>query len=101
MNMVRTMLLMVCSVLLLTLIVSCGSAAEQPAAQAPAAPAAKAAVPTAAPVAAKPEVVTASDSAPAFSDYWKPPTDFFGEPVYGGHIRINYEDPLELSLIHI
>ena len=27
--------------------------------------------------------------------YWNPPTDVYGQPVYGGHIRINYEDPLE------
>ena len=95
MTTVRKLLLLVCSVLLLTLIVACGSAAEQPAAKAPAAPAAKAAVPTAVPAAAEPEVVTASDSAPEFDSYWNPPTDYYGEPVYGGHIRINYEDPLE------
>ena len=100
MNIVRNMLLLGSSVLLLMLMVACGSAAEQPAAKAPAAaapaaaaPAAKA-VPTAVPAAA-PEVVTAADSAPVFADYWKPPTDYYGEPVYGGHIRINYEDPLE------
>ena len=28
-------------------------------------------------------------------DYWKPPTDYYGEPVYGGTLIINYEDPLE------
>ena len=26
--------------------------------------------------------------------YWNPPIDFYGQPVYGGQIRINYEDPL-------
>ena len=29
------------------------------------------------------------------ASYWKPPTDFYGDPVYGGTLRINYEDPLE------
>ena len=33
--------------------------------------------------------------APAFAEYWKPDTDFYGDPVYGGTLRINYEDPLE------
>ena len=33
--------------------------------------------------------------APAFADYWTPDTSFYGEPVYGGTLRINYEDPLE------
>ena len=33
--------------------------------------------------------------APALADYWKPPTAFYGNPVYGGTLRINYEDPLE------
>jgi peptide/nickel transport system substrate-binding protein len=32
--------------------------------------------------------------APPFAEYWKPPTDFYGQPVYGGTLRINYEDPL-------
>ncbi len=27
--------------------------------------------------------------------YNKPPTDFYGEPVYGGTLRINYHEPLE------
>ncbi len=31
----------------------------------------------------------------AFADYWKPDTDFYGQPVRGGTLRINYEDPLE------
>ena len=29
------------------------------------------------------------------ADYWNPPMDNYGEPVYGGTLRINYEDPLE------
>ena len=33
--------------------------------------------------------------ASSFADYWNPPTDFYGQPVYGGTVRINYEDPLE------
>ncbi|MCH7746222.1 MAG: ABC transporter substrate-binding protein, partial [Chloroflexi bacterium] len=51
-----------------------------------------------------PVATTAAASAPtavvaepvaATPDYWNPPTAFYGEPVYGGHLRINYEDPLE------
>ena len=34
-------------------------------------------------------------SSPAIPSYWSPPTDYYGEPVYGGTLRINYEDPLE------
>lgn len=30
-----------------------------------------------------------------FSDYWNPPTGFYGQPVYGGTLRINSEDPLQ------
>ena len=30
-----------------------------------------------------------------FADYWKPPTDLYGEPVYGGTLRIGYHEPLE------
>ena len=33
--------------------------------------------------------------APSFASYWQPPKAFYGEPVYGGTLRINYEDPLE------
>ena len=33
--------------------------------------------------------------APAMSEYWNPPTDYYGDPVYGGALRVNYEDPLE------
>jgi ABC-type transport system substrate-binding protein len=29
------------------------------------------------------------------ADYWKPDTGFYGDPVYGGTLRINYEDPLD------
>ena len=35
------------------------------------------------------------DGATAFADYWKPPTDFYGEPVYGGTLRVSYDWPLE------
>ncbi len=35
------------------------------------------------------------EQAMAFADYWNPPTDYYGQPVYGGTLRINYEDPLE------
>ncbi len=33
--------------------------------------------------------------APSFASYWKPPTDFYGQPVRGGTLRHLYEDPLE------
>ncbi len=87
-------------------IVACGAASPEPAAPAaePAAPAAAPAQepapePTAAPapmekpaeeMMAKPE-----SGAMAFAEYWNPPTDYYGEPVYGGVLRVNYEDPLE------
>ena len=82
--------------------------AQQPAAAAeqPAAPAAAAAAPAQAPVAtpttvAQEAVAVVGESmagpkeAPSFESYWKPPTDFYGDPVYGSTLRINYEDPLE------
>ncbi|MFQ6028723.1 MAG: ABC transporter substrate-binding protein, partial [Dehalococcoidia bacterium] len=56
------------------------------------------AAPTAAPQAAesmKEEMMAESKGGPSFASYWKPPTSFYGEPVYGGTLRINYEDPLE------
>ena len=94
------------------------AAAEQPAAPAAAAPAAAApaqqpaaaaqqpvapaqqpvATPTTvaqAAVAVAGESVAGPKQAPSFESYWKPPTSFYGDPVYGGTIRINYEDPLE------
>ena len=81
------------------------AAAAAPAA-APAAPAAAAAAqpaqapptPTtvaAAAVAPSVGMVEGPQEAPEFASYWKPPIDFYGEPVYGGTLRINYEDPLE------
>ncbi|MFQ6026478.1 MAG: ABC transporter substrate-binding protein [Dehalococcoidia bacterium] len=81
--------------LLLVLAVACGSAAEPPAAEPPAAPAVQ---PTAVPQAAAPpaeEMMAKGKQAPKFADYWNPPTEVYGEPVYGGTLRINYEDPLE------
>ena len=33
--------------------------------------------------------------APSFESYWTPDTGYYGQPVYGGTLRINYEDPLE------
>jgi hypothetical protein len=32
---------------------------------------------------------------PPFAEYWKPPTDSYGQPVRGGTLRWIYEDPLE------
>ena len=74
-----------------------GSAAEPAASSQQAAPAA---VPTPTTVAQR-ALAPVSESAmgpreaPSFANYWKPPTAFYGEPVYGGTLRINYEDPLE------
>jgi len=56
------------------------------------------AAPTAEPQAAAPPAVgqmAGPKTAPSFASYWHPPTEFYGEPVYGGTLRINYEDPLE------
>ena len=52
-------------------------------------------VPTAAPTEAAVGMMAEPDYAPSMAEYWNPPTDFYGDPVYGGTIRINYEDPLE------
>ena len=41
------------------------------------------------------ESVAGPREAPSVASYWKPPTDFYGDPVYGSTLRINYEDPLE------
>ena len=75
------------------------AAAEQPAAPAAAAPAQQpVATPTTvaqAAVAVAGESMAGPKEAPSFESYWKPPTDFYGDPVYGGTLRINYEDPLE------
>ena len=80
--------------------IACGAAAT--ATPAPTvAPAEPAAVvePTAVPEAmVKPADDTMAKSeagAMAFADYWKPDTEFYGNPVKGGTLRINYEDPLE------
>ncbi len=34
-------------------------------------------------------------SPPEWWEYWNPPSDFYGEPVYGGTLRINFQEPLE------
>ena len=41
------------------------------------------------------------DKGTGLADYWKPPTHFYGEPVYGGTLRIGYEQPLEHANIWI
>ena len=92
-------------------IVACGAAEPEPAAPEPAAPEppaaqaeapaapAEAPAPTAAPAAMDQPAGDMMDKpekgAMAFAEYWNPPTDYYGEPVYGGTLRINYEDPLE------
>ena len=85
----------------LVAIAACSSA-EQPTATPIPPPAAAASEPAAAPTA-----MPADSAAPDQSmmgekmsggdvpDYWKPPTDYYGEPVYGGTLIVNYEDPLE------
>ena len=79
--------------------VACGAAATAtpPPAAAPE-PAAAAPAPTAvAAEAAMPaeDMMAEGKIAPSFADYWQPDTGFYGQPVYGGTLRINYEDPLE------
>ena len=85
----------------LLLLVACGPSATAtpvPAtSQAPTSTTAPGA-PTAAPQATQPPGAGLTGSpkvAPSFSEYWNPPTGFYGEPVYGGTLRVNYEDPLE------
>ena len=51
--------------------------------------------PAAAPAPAPPAAAPGAPVAAATPAYWNPPTGFYGDPVYGGTIRINYEDPLE------
>ena len=87
--------------LVLALAVACGAAATAtpvPTAAPTEAPAAMA-EPTAVPEAvAKPDsdqVAKPAAGEMAFAEYWKPPTDYYGQPVYGGTLRVNYEDPLE------
>ena len=33
--------------------------------------------------------------APAFIDYWRPPTEFYGSPTSGGTLRVSYGVPLD------
>jgi len=110
------LILPLCLMLILMLAVACGTSEEAPAAPAAATTAPPAAAPaaTTAPAAAAPAAAVPAPTAvpaavskpddgamagpkyaPSFSDYWKPPTEFYGQPVYGGTVRINYEDPLE------
>ena len=81
--------------------VACGASAPEPAAPAaPAEPAAAAPAATAVPAeVAMPaeEMMAEGKHAPAFAEYWQPDTEFYGQPVYGGTLRVNYEDPLEHS----
>ena len=88
-------LFIVPALLLLMVVIACGTAAEEPAAAPTEAPAA-------APTAMMEQMeepaeamMAGTEYAPAFSSYWNPPTDYYGQPVYGGTLRINYEDPLE------
>lgn len=53
--------------------------------------AAVAAIPTPAPAPAAP-TGSATNVTP---DYWNPPTAFYGQPLYGGEMIVNFEDPLE------
>ena len=98
--------------LILLFFVACGSAAEPvpttaPEAAAPAdtqgeqagAPTAEsqAVAPTAESQAVAPPVddaMAAPKYAPSFASYWEPATDFYGQPVYGGTLRINTHSEL-------
>ena len=51
--------------------------------------------PTATPAPGPETTPTPNKSTKNLPDYWSPPVDYYGEPVYGGTLRINYEDPLE------
>ena len=73
--------------------VACGAAATATPPPA-AAPEPAAAVPAATAVPAE-EMMAEGKNTPSFADYWQPDTGFYGQPVYGGTLRINYEDPLE------
>ena len=85
--------------------VACGAAATAtpppttvPAEPPPAAMAEPAPEPTAVPAPMEEpadDMMAGPKQAPVFAEYWTPDTDFYGEPVYGGTLRINYEDPLE------
>ncbi|HLF04234.1 MAG TPA: ABC transporter substrate-binding protein [Dehalococcoidia bacterium] len=74
--------------------VACGSAASPGAPGAPPA-AGQPGAPAAMPVLAAPGILAGAKEAPAIGNYWKPPTAYYGQPVYGGEFRLNYEDPLE------
>jgi ABC-type transport system substrate-binding protein len=115
-------ILPLCLLLILTLAVACGTAevpTSAPQADATAPPAAApgeameattapseameaTTAPSAAPTAmpeskAKPvdRAMAGAKHAPSFESYWTPDTGYYGQPVYGGTLRINYEDPLE------
>ena len=77
-------LFIVPALLLLMVVIACGTAAEEPAAAPTEAPAA-------APTAMMEQMeepteamMAGTEYAPAFSSYWNPPTDYYGQPVYGG-----------------
>ena len=81
-------------ILALAAVLACGTAEEPAATELP--------PPTAVPTAMAEQADTPADSMMAeketggdVPDYWNPPTDYYGEPVYGGTLVINYEDPLE------
>ena len=88
---------------LLLATVACGAAATATPVPTVAPTAAPAPVETMAEPTAMPEVMAepagemmaGPKHAPVFAEYWQPDTAFYGEPVYGGTLRINYEDPLE------
>jgi ABC-type transport system substrate-binding protein len=91
-------------ILILVAAVACQTAAqptEAPTATTAPTPTMAAADPTAVPTAEAQATQLPGDGmmagpkyAPPFAEYWKPPTDFYGQPVYGGTLRVNYEDPL-------
>jgi peptide/nickel transport system substrate-binding protein len=91
--------------LLLALAMACGTSVQPTEAPQPTAPPAmEQSTQAPAPTAMAEPVSPPGDSggpepgveyAPAFAEYWQPPTAVYGEPVKGGTLRIIYEDPLE------
>lgn len=93
-------------ILILALGLACGTSAPQttvaPADAQPSAPAPAADAQPATPTALPQAVIAPAGGggegpqyAPSFAEFWKPHTEYYGQPVSGGTLRVNYEDPLE------
>ena len=85
--------------LLLLAVVACNAEATATPVPAPAPTATATTEPTATPAPTPTPTLEPTaepyDGATAFAEYWNPPTGYYGEPVYGGTLRIAYQDPLE------